>query len=300
MYTTKVGDGIYLIDTVALGHSNTVGAYVVKGAKTAVVDTGYASTYENVLRGLAEVGVSPSEVDFVIPTHVHLDHAGASGHLMGRMPNAKLIAHERAVPHLADPGRLIESATRVFGKEIIGLYGIPTPVPRERMTAVGEEMSLDLGNGMSATLLHSPGHAPHQISVMLERQKVLLTGDAVGVMYPGTKLLIPTTPPPSLEPSVLLDTVDRLSQLAPRTLLVPHFGAKDDPEFAFESTRRKMEEWIGKIRSMRNAGMGFDEIAESMVADVAAEAGIVELPVYAQLLVRTSTMGIHHYLEKNA
>jgi len=252
------------------------------------------------LEGLAEVGVHPSEVDYVVPTHVHLDHAGASGHLMRSMPNARLVAHERAVPHLADPARLIQSATQVFGKEIVDLYGIPVPVPESRMTAVGEEMTLDLGNGMTATLTHSPGHAPHQISVMLEKQRILLTGDAVGVVYPGMKLLIPTTPPPSLDPKVLSDTVDKLSQMDPSLLLVPHFGAKDDPRFMFERTKEKMTDWVRKISTMRNAGLSFDEIAEKMVEDVQTEAGNGELPIYAKVLVRTSTMGIHHYLEKNA
>lgn len=300
MYASKVSECVYLIDTVALGHKNTIGAYVVKGSKIAVVDTGYASTHQNVLQGLAEVGVSPSEVNYVIPTHVHLDHAGAAGHLIGEMRNAELVAHERAVPHLADPTKLVESATRVFGREIIDLYGTPVPVPRERMTAVGEEMALDLGNGVTATLMHSPGHAPHQISVMLDRQKILLTGDSVGVVYPGMRLLIPTTPPPSLEPKLLTDTVDRLSQLDPRLLLVPHFGAKNDPAFVFESTKDKMAQWVKKIGSMRNEGLSFDEIAERMVSEVTIEAGVGDLPIYAKVLVRTSVMGIHHYLEKNA
>ena len=300
MFASKVSEGVYLLDTVALGHRNTIGAYVIRSSKVAIVDTGYASSQQNIFEGLSEIGVSPSEVDYIIPTHVHLDHAGASGHLMARMPNAKLIAHERAVPHLADPSRLIDSAAKVFGREIIELYGIPLPVPGERMTAVGEEMSLDLGGGTTATLMHAPGHAPHQICVMLDRQKVLLTGDAVGVVYPGMKLLIPTTPPPSLDPRLLSDTVDRLAQMDPSMLLVPHFGAKDDPGFLFDNTKAKMSDWVAKIASMRNKDLGFDQIAESMVAEVAAEAGVGDLPIYAKVLVRTSTMGIHHYLQKNA
>ncbi len=300
MYASKVGDGVYVLDTVALGHRNTISAYVIKGSKVALVDTGYASTYQNVLQGLSELGILPSQVDYIIPTHVHLDHAGASGHLMREMPNAKLIAQARAVPHLADPTRLIESASRVFGKEVVDIYGIPVPVPEERMSAVDEEMELDLGDGAKATLMHTPGHAPHQISILLEGQRMLFTGDAVGVLYPGVNFLIPTTPPPSLDPKLLSDTVDRLSQMDPTILLVPHFGAKDNPSFVFESTKEKMDDWVGKIRSMMNAGLDFDTIAETMVKDVTDEARVGELPIYAQVLVRTSAMGIHHYLEKNA
>lgn len=300
MYTTRISDSVYLIDTVALGYRNAIGAYLVRGSKIAIVDTGYAASYQNLLQGLAELGVSPSEVDYVIPTHVHLDHAGAAGHLMRDMPNAELVAHEKAVPHLADPTRLVESATQVFGKAIIDLYGTPIPVPERRMTAVGEEMALDLGNGITATLMHSPGHAPHQISVLLDRPKILLTGDAVGVVYPGTKVLIPTTPPPSLDPKALSDTIDRLSQLEPSLLLVPHFGVRDDPRFVFESTKEKIAGWVKKVSAMRNEGLSFDEIAEKMLDEVTTEAGNVELPIYAKVTVRTSVMGINHYLEKNA
>jgi glyoxylase-like metal-dependent hydrolase (beta-lactamase superfamily II) len=298
MYSTRVAEGIYLIDTFALGNANVVGAYVVRGSKVALVDCGYASTYQNVLLGLAEIGIAPSEVDYVIPTHVHLDHGGAAGHLMREMPNAELIAHERALPHLADPSRLLDSATRVFGKPLIELYGAPIPIPQERMTAVGEEMHLELGSGVTATLLHTPGHAPHQLSLMLEASKVLVTGDAVGVVFPGTQVLIPTTPPPSLDPTTLCDSVDRLRQLDPASLLIPHFGIRNDPEPFFDGTKRKMNEWVDGIKQMKKRGLTFDEMVERMVAETARESAGGVLPAYAKSTARTSVMGITHYLEK--
>ena len=127
--------------------------------------------------------MNPSDIDYVIPTHVHLDHAGAAGFLLDRMPRAKVIAQERGVPHLVDPTRLVQSATSVFGEEMIRMYGAPKGIQAERITAVGEEMHLDLG-GLSLTIVHAPGHAPHQISVYVEEEKVLLSADAVGIVYP--------------------------------------------------------------------------------------------------------------------
>lgn len=299
MYATKVADGIYLLDTLALGWQRVVSAYVVRGQKTALVDCGYASSYQNVLLGLAELGIAPSDVNYVIPTHVHLDHAGAAGHLMKELPNAELIAHENGVPHLADPTRLVESATRVFGKVIVDLYGAPIPVPEARMTPVGKEAHLDLGEGMTATLMHTPGHAPHQISVMLDGPKILLTADAVGVVYPDVGILIPTTPPPSFEPKTLSDTVNQLGQMGPRKLLLPHFGTRADADFVFEKTRERVAEWVAKVGRMKKEGLQFDEMAELMAAEVKSEAGVVELPIYAKASVRMSVMGISHYLDKN-
>ncbi len=298
MYATKVADRVYLLDTYALGQKGTVGAFVVKGPKVALIDCGYASSYGSVLAGLAELGVKPSDVRYLIPTHVHLDHAGAAGALMREMPNAELVAHERGVPHLIDPTRLVESATTVFGREVVELYGRPTPVPRERVTAVGKETTIELGDGLSANLIHSPGHAPHQISVLLEKDGALVTADSVGIVYPDMNVVIPTTPPPSFKPDELVSTVSALSQTTPGKLLVPHFGAREDVGRVFEETSQKVKGWVKEVGEMKNRGAGFDEAAAAMEEKVKAEAGLSELPVYASVSVRSSVMGILHYLSK--
>jgi len=287
------------LDTYGLGQQGTVSAYLVKGPKPTLVDCGYASTYENVLRGLAEVGVMPTDVRYVIPTHVHLDHAGAAGRLLKEMPNAQVFAHERGVPHLVDPTRLIESSTKVFGSTIMALYGLPEPIPQDRVTAVGKEASLDLGDGMSATLIHTPGHAPHQVSVVLDRQNVMFTADAVGIVYPGIKALIPTTPPPSFNPSELVATIGNLRQTKPSELLVPHFGARRDVDWVFDRTTELVQRWVEEVKRLWKKGMSLDQAAEVMQGEVAKDAGGAALPIYAQVSVRTSVMGIMSYLEKN-
>jgi len=298
LYATKVSERVYMLDTYALGQPHTVSAYVVKGPKITLVDCGYASSYENVLAGLAELGISPSDVRYVVPTHVHLDHGGAAGHLVRAMPNAEVVAHEKSVPHLVDPTRLIESATKVFGSLIMGLYGSPEPVPVERVTAVGKEAHLDLGDGITATLLHSPGHAPHQISMMLDRTKALLTADAIGIVYPDLKTLIPTTPPPSFKPDELVATVDTLEQTDPKRLLVPHFGVREDVGSVFGDTKEKVMQWVGEVGEMKNHGLSFEEVTEAMEREVAQEAGVSELQIYAKVSIRTSVMGILDYLSK--
>jgi glyoxylase-like metal-dependent hydrolase (beta-lactamase superfamily II) len=299
MYSTRISDRVYLLDTFALGNPNVVGAYLIKGPKVTLVDCGYPSSHQTVMAGLREQGVAPSDVRYLVATHVHLDHAGGMGHLVSEMPNAEVIAHEKSVPHLANPERLLESATRVFGKKMMDLYGPPIPVPEARMTAVGKETHLDLGQGMTATIIHSPGHAPHQISMMLDKQKLLLTADAVGVVYPGMKFLIPTTPPPSLDPKALVDTVNQLEQMDSLALLVPHFGVRTDSEYVFRETKDKMEDWVEAVRKMRQSKLTFDQIVDRMVEEVRAEAGGGDLPIYVQVLTRVSVMGIDHFLGKN-
>ncbi len=300
MYATKVSERVYMLDTYALGQPGTVSAYLVRGPKPTLIDCGYASSYENVLAGLAEVGVMPTDVRYLVPTHVHLDHAGAAGRLLKEMPNAEVIAHERSVPHLIDPARLIESSTKVFGPVIMGLYGTPDPIPAERVTAVGKEASLDLGDGLSATLIHSPGHAPHQISVALDQTKAMLTADAVGIVYPGMKALIPTTPPPSFKPTELVATIGSLRQMSPSELLVPHFGARKDVDWVFDRTTVLVRQWVDRVKALWKNGMSLDSASGVMEGEVIRDAGVSELPIYAKVSIRTSVMGIIHYLEKNA
>ena len=299
MYATKVSERVYLLDTFALGAPGTVGVYLIKGPKPTLVDCGYASSYQNVLSGLAEVGVMPSEIRYMIPTHVHLDHAGAAGRLLREMPNAEVVAQEKGIKHLVDPAKLIESATKVFGDAIMRMYGAPEPISAERITAVGEEARMDLGGGLTATLMHTPGHAPHQISLMLDDTKALLTADAVGIVYPDLNTLIPTTPPPSFYPDELVASVGALEQTKPKELLVPHYGTRKDVGWVFETTAEKVPKWVDKVRKLKKDGKSLDEASEEMEAEVKKEAGVEDLTVYAKVSVRTSVMGIMHFLDKN-
>lgn len=300
MYATKVSDRVYMLDTYAVGVPGTVSAYLVKGPKPTLVDCGYASSYASVLAGMAEVGVMPSDVRYIVPTHVHLDHAGAAGRLVKEMPNAEVVAHERGAPHLVDPTKLIESSKRVFGSAVMEHYGLPEPIPSERVTSVGKEERLDLGGGVTATLIHAPGHAPHQISVLLDDTKALLTADAVGIVYPGMKALIPTTPPPSFDPLELVSTLDRLRQTRPTELLVPHFGTRKDVEWVFTRTAELVKQWVDEVKEEWKKGRTLDEVAEKMEGEVKKDAGVNELEIYASVSVRTSVMGIMHYLDKSA
>ena len=300
MVTSRITSRAYMIDTVGLGNPNTVAVYVVKGSrKTAVIDCGYASSYGNVMQGLRQLGVEPSRVDYLIPTHVHLDHAGAAGHLVRHMPRAKVIAHERAAPHLVDPTRLVESATSVFGEKLVQMYGKPMPVDKNKVAAVGAESHVDLG-GVSLTTLHAPGHAPHQISVLLEEEHLLFSADAVGIVFPGFPTLIPTTPPPSLDPVKLISTLEMLRQTAPKMLLVPHFGVRKDVNLVLDRTKEKVDSWVKEVSRLNDMHMTPEQIVDELRRMITAETGIrsSDIPGYASVPIRTSVLGILSYLKR--
>lgn len=302
MVFSRITARAFMIDTVGLGNSSTVAVYVVKGSrKTALIDCGYASSYGNVMHGLREVGVEPSRVDYVIPTHVHLDHAGATGHLVKHMPRAKVVAHERAAPHLVDPTKLMESATSYFGEKLVQMYGRPLPVERERISVVGEESHIDLG-GASLTTLHAPGHAPHQISVVFEEEHLLFSADAVGMVFPSFPTLLPTTPPPSLDPVRLVQTLERLRQTDPKMLLVPHFGVRKDVGLILDRTKEKTEEWVREVTKLNASHLTTEQIVERMRRKIESETGMrsADFPSYVVVMIRLSVQGIISYIERSS
>ena len=299
MAPSRITRRAFMIDTVGMGSSSTVAVYVVKGARrTAVIDCGFASTYGNVMQGLRQLGIEPSRVDYLIPTHLHLDHAGAAGHLLRYMPRARVIAHERAVPHLVDPTKLVESANAVFGERLVQMYGKPLPIDKNKITAVGEESHIDLG-GATLTTLHAPGHAPHQIAILFEEEHLLFSADAVGMVFPSFPTLLPTTPPPSLDPVKLVQTLEMLRQTDPEMLLVPHYGVRKDVGLVLDRTKEKTEEWVRDVTKLNDMHLTLEQIVDELKRKITEETGIPPgFPSFVNVMIRASVMGIISYLNK--
>jgi glyoxylase-like metal-dependent hydrolase (beta-lactamase superfamily II) len=297
---SKISERVFLVDTMALGQPGAVAVYAVKGEKVAIVDCGYTSSFESVLQGLSELSISTNDVRYIIPTHVHLDHAGGASPLLQRMPNARVLVHEKGLPHLIDPTRLIQSSTIVFGEEIIRIIGIPSGVDPERTTALGAETHVDLG-GISLTAFHTPGHAPHHVSVVIEEEKLLILGDAIGITYPRVRTVIPATPPPSFDPAKVRDTLGKMRQMDSKKLLAPHYGVRRDVASILETTERKTEAWLKKVRQLKK-GMLLDDMVPRFQREVAKDARMKfeELPQYAKLSTRITVMGMLHYLNRDA
>ena len=294
MVSSRITGRAFIIDTLGLGNPSTIAVYVVRGSrKTAVIDCGHASSYGNVMQGLRQLGIEPSRVDYLITTHVHLDHAGATGHLLRHMPRAKVVAHERAVAHLADPTKLVESATSIFGEKLVQMYGKPLPVDEKRIAAVGEQSHIELG-GASLTTLHAPGHAPHQISVLFEEEHLLFSADAVGIVFPGFPTMIPTTPPPSFDPVKLAQTLEMLRQTDPKMLLVPHYGARKDVGVVLDRTKEEVDRWVEDVRKLNGMHLTPEQIVQEMRRRIMDETGIPAggFPGYVNVSMRISVLGI--------
>jgi len=221
--------GIYAIDT-GFHRPRFDAAYlIVEQGRAAFVDTGTNFAVPRLLAALAAVGLTPAAVDWLIVTHVHLDHAGGAGLLMQSLPNARLVVHARGARHMIDPSALFEGALAVYGEaEMARSYGTLVAVPSERVVATHDEMTLQLA-GRTLRFIDTPGHARHHHAIWDERSRGFFTGDTFGLSYhefdvAGRAWLTPTTTPVQFEPEPLKATVRRLLAFAPDCMYLTHFG----------------------------------------------------------------------------
>ncbi len=160
----------------ALGNPGTVAAYLVTGKERALIDMGYGSSAQAIANDLDENGIGTDGIDYLLPTHVHLDHSGACGTLAEKYLNASIRVHPKGLPHLADPTRLWVGAGELFGGQLMEKFGKPQPVERTRMREVSDSEEISLGRGLTLRALWTPGHASHHLSYDLEGTGIVATG----------------------------------------------------------------------------------------------------------------------------
>ncbi|MGQ4891298.1 MAG: MBL fold metallo-hydrolase [Candidatus Njordarchaeia archaeon] len=297
----KVLDNLYLIDTLFVNTPYFVASYLIWGEKAAIIDTGYPSTYMNVVNVVKKFESNFKELAYIIPTHVHLDHGGASGHLAREFPHATVIAHEKGAKHLVDPTKLIKSAKSVFPEEKIKKMGLPIPIDAERVVGVkGNNDKVDLGKGVELEFIYTPGHAFHHMSIFAPEQEVLFTGDAIAVKYPDFPVYIPTTPAPRFDPDLAIKSIEKLEKLDPKILLIPHFGIVKNPEEHFYMSKKKIREWVEVVGELvKNEDLSLMDVLNKMIEYVAKEAGTSpdKVPFKAQGSVYISVFGLLNYFE---
>jgi glyoxylase-like metal-dependent hydrolase (beta-lactamase superfamily II) len=195
----------------------------------ALIETGTSRSLANLEAAMRMARVTPAQIRYVMPTHVHLDHAGGAGAMMARFPAARLVVHPRGARHMADPRRLVDSAREVYGAERFReLYGEIVPVPPERILVVEDGATVELG-GRRLDIRHTPGHANHHYCIWDETSRGWFSGDSFGISYPwfrfpGGAYLLPTTTPTQFDPEALLQTFSLLDSYGPRRIFLTHSG----------------------------------------------------------------------------
>ena len=202
---------------------------IVQDGRAAVVDTGTSHSVPFVLETLAAKGLGPDAIDFVLLTHVHLDHAGGAGLLMQKAPNAKLVVHPRGTRHMVDPSKLMVATREVYGDDAARkMYGDIVPVPRERVLEATDGYTVDLA-GRSFTFYDTPGHARHHNCILDGATGHLFTGDMFGLSYreldrDGLQFIFPATTPSQFDPDAFHSSIARMTALQPDALYLTHYG----------------------------------------------------------------------------
>ncbi len=227
------GHGIHIVDT-GFHRPRFDAAYlIVERDRAAFVDTGTNHSVPRLLAALDAVGLAVDAVDYVIPTHVHLDHAGGAGLLMQHLPRARLVVHPRGARHLIDPVHLMKGATAVYGaEEIERSYGMLVPVSAERVVQSADGMTIELA-GRPLRFLDTPGHAMHHHCIWDAASRGFFTGDTFGLSYrefdtDAGPWIMPTTTPVQFQPEALRRSIARMLAYAPEQLYVTHYGRVGD------------------------------------------------------------------------
>ncbi|MBS53120.1 MAG: MBL fold metallo-hydrolase [Oceanospirillaceae bacterium] len=199
--------------------------------RLAIIETGTANTVATIMQAIEQQGLTAEAVDWIILTHIHLDHAASAGALMQKCPNAKLVVHPRGVRHMVDPAKLEAGTKAVYGEEKYQqLYGSLIPVAEDRVMAATDEMTLDF-HGRTLTFYDTPGHAMHHVCIHDSLSNGVFTGDTCGLSYrqfdgdDGSILLFVTTTPVHFDPLAMRASIERIAALKPAELFLTHYGS---------------------------------------------------------------------------
>ena len=260
-FLEALGHGIYAIDTGFQRPRFDAAFLIVEADRAAFIDTGTNHAVPRLLAALDALGIARDAVDWVIPTHVHLDHAGGVGLLMEALPNARALVHPRGLRHMVNPTALWLSALSVYGEdEMQRSYGKLVPVPAERAEASHDEQVIHLA-GRPLRLIDTPGHARHHHAIWDAKSRSWFTGDTFGLSYrafdvDGRAWILPTSTPVQFEPDALKASVARLLAAEPVAMQVTHYGriggSVDEVQRLAAEMLAQVDEMVALARSLRD------------------------------------------------
>lgn len=308
--STDIGNGIYCLDSGYL-RPNLAACYLLEsGGEWAVIETGIAATVPRVLAFLADRQVGADQIKYVLPTHVHLDHAGGAGALLRCLPRSRLVAHPRGAGHLIDPSRLIAGSRAVYGAERFKqLYGEVVPAPADRVLVSEDFMTLRLGQ-RSLLIRHAPGHAEHHYCIWDASTSGWFSGDNFGISYPSMvgandRHLLPTTTPVQFDPDKLLATIDLMMNYHPTRIYLTHFGILLNPEKEVEKLRQAIRDYCAIARGLRHEADRIERIEAALFAReiallqrVRPELGSVQARQELALDIKLNAQGLDVWLAR--
>ena len=274
--------GISVIDSGYISKDFAAIYLIRQGDDIAIIETGTNDSVPNIQQALEKDGLNFSNVAYIIPTHVHLDHAGGAGELMKLCPNAQLVIHPRGARHMVDPSKLIAGAMEVYGEEKFNrLYGNIEPIDSSRIIEANDNFVVDF-NGRELLFIDTPGHAKHHFCIWDKLTESMFTGDTFGLSYRefdiGDEIhVFPTTTPVQFDPEELIKSIGKLMEYNPKRVCLTHFGA-------IKPTKKVVHQLIDGIKFLSN-------LAKQYAAHNNAEE-VIQNEMMSYLLIQLQRMGI--------
>ena len=307
---TKIANGIKVIDS-GYYSKDFASIYILRqNDKVAIIETGNNFSVSNIQKALEKDGLSFSDVAYVIPTHVHLDHAGGAGQLMKQCKDAKLIVHPRGARHMIDPQKLIAGATAVYGeKKFKELYGDIIPIEANKVIEAEDNFLLDF-EGRELKFIDTPGHAKHHFCIWDKQTGTMFTGDTFGISYrdldkDGEVYIFPSTSPVQFDPKALVESINKIMEYNPHRVCLTHFSA-------IKPSKQVVEQLIDGIKFVSNLAKKYatHNDAELIIREKMMEyflkglskIGVADLNFCRERLeldVKINTQGLIYWQQKN-
>jgi len=264
-------DAAHIIDLRFQGRERVIATAVFQSAGGfVVIDPGPTTCLPALEAGLARLGGSLEDVRTILLTHIHLDHAGATGTVLRRAPAARVAVHERGAPHMIDPAKLIASATRLYGDQMEALWGAFEPAPAARVDVLRGGERLRAGDRTLA-VAYTPGHAVHHVSYFDEGERTAYVGDTCGIRVAGD-YTIAATPPPDIDLDLWQASLATIETWQPRALMLTHFGLVDGAAAHLAHYRQVLRESADVVRRSLEEGESDEGRVASFVAHMRAGA----------------------------
>jgi glyoxylase-like metal-dependent hydrolase (beta-lactamase superfamily II) len=294
-----------VIDLNWVGRPRSIATAVLRSEDSvALVDPGPASCISTLREQLAAQGLRISDLSAILLTHIHLDHAGATGTLVRENPRLQVYVHENGAPHMSDPAKLLHSASRLYGDKMEPLFGEFLPVPASNLQVLRGKEVLRLA-GRTLEVLYTPGHASHHVTYFDAQEGTAFVGDTTGISVLGHPFILPATPPPDISIELWDASLDAIASLRPRRLFLTHFSFSNHPAEHVAHYRDRLHHWSERAAGILASGLDeagcIRKFTEEVYADAANYISSEELArISFTAALNLSWLGLARYQRKRA
>jgi len=294
-----------VLDDNWMGRPHTIGTALLESdGHRSIIDPGPGSTLETLRRQLQVHGVAVRDLDAILLTHIHMDHAGATGALVRENPRLEVYAHSKGAPHMLDPTKLLASALRLWPNELQLLFGEMLPVPAANLRILEGGETLTLGS-RELEVVYTPGHASHHVSYFDHQEGIAFVGDTAGVHIEGHPYIMPATPPPDINLEIWETSFAAILERKPARLFLTHYGFSENPTEHILLFRERLHKWAAAadkiIRSSASDSDAMDSFMTVTRAEIAQFLPLAEVEHYVfSAGLNLSFLGLARYLRKRA